>query len=526
MAFLKYRTFDGVDDLLTTTQGSLASQAAGTITVATCLRLKSEASDGEFMHSPGYDPLDFYFTGFTKQARYFDGATDITDGPTMGTAHGFVIVVMAKNTSGPAEWSYYRFDTDTWTHTTSAITASSARSFPSSGGFTHGGDPVLAVDMVATAVFRGTKLSTTQRATLSTDFAAWTALSPSEMWRYDGTTPGNAVVGTATQSAITGTTLGGDSPLDEGGGGSTDATATPSTVTATGSVPAATVRTGSTVTAAAVTATSSVPAATVSTATNASVSATVVTATGTVPAATVAAGSRITAAVVTATAAAPSATVAAGSRVTASVVTATGAVPAATVSAGTGQTATASTVTASASVPAPTVRTGSTVTASTVTALASVPAPTVDTAGNATVAPSTVTATGTVPAPTVRTGSTATAVTVTATSVVPAPTVAAATNATATPAAVTAASTVPTPQVDTAGNATVTATVITATTTVATPAIGAGAGITPAAVTATAVILNVLVAVGQIAHDAYTGQSRERSTGTYRESYTGTYRER
>jgi hypothetical protein len=119
------------------------------------------------------------------------------------------------------------------------------------------------------------------------------------------------------------------------GGGGTDATATPSIVTATLSVPAPTASASKTATA------------------------TVVTATATVPGPTASAGSSKTAAVVTATVAVLAPSVSAGStvNVTGTIVTATASVLAPTVSAAAGANVTATIVTATASVPAATAAT-------------------------------------------------------------------------------------------------------------------------------------------------------------------------
>jgi hypothetical protein len=194
-----------------------------------------------------------------------------------------------------------------------------------------------------------------------------------------------------------------------------NATATPSVVTATASVPSPTASASVTVTATVVTATASVLAPTVTT------------------------GATATATVVTATASVLAPALSTGVTVTATVVTATAAVVAPSISAGGSATASPSVVTAAASVLAPTVAVGVTVTATVVTATASVVAPTVSTASDATATPAVVTATASVPSPSISAGGSAsvTATVVTATASVPTPALSA--GSTVTAAVVTAA---------------------------------------------------------------------------------------
>lgn len=181
-----------------------------------------------------------------------------------------------------------------------------------------------------------------------------------------------------------------------------DTTVSATVVTASASVPSATVTSSVAITATVVTATADTPAPTASAGTGVSVTATVATALADVPSATASAGSSLTATVVTALAdiPTPSVSTSGNASVTAVVVTATADVPAPSVSAGSSATVTATVVTALAEVPTATAAASASITAVVVTATADVPAPSVSTGGGVSISVTVVTATASVPAPT------------------------------------------------------------------------------------------------------------------------------
>lgn len=234
-----------------------------------------------------------------------------------------------------------------------------------------------------------------------------------------------------TSGATFGATVGSSYSRGNNAAGSTDwlliltglagTTVTPSTVSATASVPAPTVKASSTV------------------------SPVTVAAIATVPSPALTSSASVAPATVAAVGAVPAPTVSGGSTVPPSAVAAIASVPAPAVSAGGSATAAPSTVTAVAAVPTPTLNTGSRVTAATVVATASVPTPTVGAGAGATVTPTTVTGTASVPTPTVRLGALPTPVAVTAAASVPAPVMTTSSNLLA--VTVTAVAAVPTPAV-------------------------------------------------------------------------------
>lgn len=226
-----------------------------------------------------------------------------------------------------------------------------------------------------------------------------------------------------------------------------NATVTPSTVNAAGTVPAATVLTGSTANPATVGTAASIPTPSVSTGGGASVTAVAVTATAGVPVATVQTGSVVTAASVATATGIPSPTVQTSGNATVTAATVSGSVtvPALTVQAGT--TPAPVIVSAVGQVPAATVTTGSTPTPGVVAATAAVPTPAVSAGGSAGAAPSTVSATAGIPAPALTTGSRIAVTTVTAPASIPAPSVSAGSSVTASPPVVVAAAVIPAPGV-------------------------------------------------------------------------------
>lgn len=229
MAFLKYRTFDGADDHVASDFGGIGSVSCDTFTVAVCLRLTSDNGiAGAMLMGQGDNPFFLMYDGAGgNNACLWDGSTFVSDGPAMSPAHGLVIVVFAKNNAAPAEWSYYRFDTDTWSHTTSGTTLTGVGSWPDFDDVDHyiriGRS--LHADMVCAGVWSMDKLSTVNRELLADSFAAWTALAPDELWRMDLADPADTTRGFCQQTIWAGSILGalnGDSLLleaPEGGGG-------------------------------------------------------------------------------------------------------------------------------------------------------------------------------------------------------------------------------------------------------------------------------------------------------------------
>lgn len=276
--------------------------------------------------------------------------------------------------------------------------------------------------------------------------------------------------------------------------GGTNATATPTVVTADGSVlsPTVTATTNATATPTTVGATGEVPAATA--AGNVAVTAVVVTADGSVPAPSVTAGTNATA--------------------TPAVVTAAGEID--TAAGSSSSTMLPSIVTADGSVPAPTIATETVVSPTVVTGAGEVPAPSVSTSGDATVMASVVTADGTVESAAVTSSASVTASVVTADGDVQAVTVTAGTGATITATVVTADADLPAASVG--GNTNIAASVVTADGEVLAVTVTSSASVTVSVVTADGTVGTVSIVAGAVASDTrYAARYREKAFApTYR----------
>jgi hypothetical protein len=284
---------------------------------------------------------------------------------------------------------------------------------------------------------------------------------------------------------------------------SSDATATPSVVSAVAAVPAPTFvgNPNASVSPSAVAGSTAVPAVTVTAVTNVSPSAVV--AVASVPSVTVATGETVSASAVAGVAAVPSPAIATGETVTATAVAGVAAVPAVAVTAVTNVSPIA--VAAVAAVPSVVVSTGGgnvNVVANAVAGSAAVPAPSVAT--GETVAASVVVTSVAIPAPSVATGETVTATAVVATAAIPAPVVTAGSSASVTPAVVSAVASVPAATLSTGSR--VTALVVAGSAAVPAPSISTGVRISALAVTAVAAVPGATVGVPPGLHGALHGR--------------------
>jgi hypothetical protein len=253
--FLKYRNFNGTGDSFNATSGSVGGVTTDTWTVAMCLKMNEVGDDYAIFQT--YDAwLDkrglpfnlFHGSAGGSQLGYWNQqgtGNFIMDGPSMAIANGCQIVVMAKDGTSPIEWSVYNFGTGLWTHTTSSLTDNNNPPIPAGPGYYMllAGNAV-ACDFVCAGIWAGTKLTTTQRAALSVDFAAWSAASPTELFRLDLTVPEDSVVGTSMPDPAGLPSplgpVGADSPLPEIAGVAAGATDGRDTLTAVATVSAPT----------------------------------------------------------------------------------------------------------------------------------------------------------------------------------------------------------------------------------------------------------------------------------------------
>jgi hypothetical protein len=224
VANIGFRTFNGGSDLLDVVLGNLASATSVPETWMFAGRVLSTASDGEIVHAPGYDPVDLYMaTAGSAKFQFYDGLNDSggTGSPsTPGTTTDLVLVL--RTPSGSAlKWSIATNTTgltsgwSTFTHTTGSVTRTS-RTYPASGVIEFFN--TAAMNARCALIARcNSSLSDAEVGTLTTDMAAWQALtSITNLWQFDQT-PVADIKGTASQNTLTGTSVTANGfPLDTG----------------------------------------------------------------------------------------------------------------------------------------------------------------------------------------------------------------------------------------------------------------------------------------------------------------------
>ena len=213
--FLRYRTFDGVDDEIVTAVAETNGTGIRNKTWAFYMRPLSLSVDAELLSTSDYSPWAYFFQGSQDKMMAYDGTTAFSSAESTITTTGWYVVAVTVSSTGVIEFHHWVQATDTWTHSGPVGTTSSA-AFGSGDDFHHcGPSPHLNADLVCGAVWHS-ELSDTDIETLTDSFAAWSALSPTHLWRYDET-PVNDHAGSSDQTAITGTIVSStDSPLPEG----------------------------------------------------------------------------------------------------------------------------------------------------------------------------------------------------------------------------------------------------------------------------------------------------------------------
>ena len=228
------RTFNGVADTVTLNMGNIGGASS-----LDCWiwggRLLNESADGEIISTTSYDPLDyFYATGNGPHLQLYDGATDSLDlagKPSLRVSDGFVICAVRRVAGAPCRWSKAVYAT-TWgafVHSDQPAVVFGNRTYSAADVLRLCTAAPLNIDLALMA--RTTSSSDADIATLTTNLDAWKALpNLTNLWRFDGATVVD-LKGTATQSAIVGTTTtAGAFPLaDSTGGGTTPVSASRAT---------------------------------------------------------------------------------------------------------------------------------------------------------------------------------------------------------------------------------------------------------------------------------------------------------
>lgn len=448
--------------------GAAGAVGSGAYTIALLVRPTTGNNNCGFMRC---DASAVQQRGFFEDALALFGANDFSSGFGALTQGNWYVVAQSKAAGSNLfrfhVWAYASDGSGSMSHGTSVGAANqgdgSAIDAIRIGIADDRGNGLIAAVGLWTSALSDGQLDTLKSASL----AAWSALSPAELIsleNWNGSTGCTAVVGTSSQSSITGTVAVGANPPSfsfslaaaagpsaartvppppllhflaarnqamwrNGSQSTQDATVTASVVAGVTTVGTATVSTGSTVAGIATVAgvatigtagvTTPIPAVTVAgiatvgtatVATGSTVPAAVVAGTATVGTATVKTGSTVAPATVAGTATVGAATVTSSAAIAPATVAGTATIGSVTVTAVTA--VSPATVAGTATVGAPTVKTGSTVVAANVAGIASIPAPSVSAGGNATVSPGVVAGIATVGSPTVGAGSTAVPATV------------------------------------------------------------------------------------------------------------------
>ena len=211
MANIGYRTFNGTTDQVDVNIGNIASGSSLDCWIIAG-RLLSQSADGEVVSTSTYDPIDLYFNFADQQLALGDGVdgTGSLQGLAWTAANGFVILAFRRVASTVLRMSkaIYSGSWGAFTHSNDTTTFGN-RTYPGSGVLRIANPPALHVDLALIA--RTTSSSDADINTCTTDLASWVALpNLTNLWRFDALGGGSAVndiKGTATQNALTGTTL-------------------------------------------------------------------------------------------------------------------------------------------------------------------------------------------------------------------------------------------------------------------------------------------------------------------------------
>jgi hypothetical protein len=206
--------FDGIDDRITFTMGSLLFTGAWTFGY-----VLKKTSTGESNYG-----LDVYGTnrraiGTDNNGRAFVSGIYMQGAggdPILLSSDGWGIMVCRKaaGTVVPT-FSLYKFDSNVWAHSTSTAAATFANSSALAniyvGNIQEGTIPFEGNILIAG--FWDSQLSQASIETLKNGTQTWIDLAPQELLRLNTTSSITATVGTSTESARTGTTLdAGDAP--------------------------------------------------------------------------------------------------------------------------------------------------------------------------------------------------------------------------------------------------------------------------------------------------------------------------
>lgn len=204
--FAKYRSFDGVDDIITVTGGNLVGAGSVPHTVVFVVKNISNTGDAEVIAADGFDPLDIFYVVAGTTIGYYDGVTFV-NGPSWFSGQNWCLFAFRTVAGSSSIWSRSVYSGSAWptpTHTTTGVTLSS-RPWPS-GVITMGNTGGLAYDCVLFARFNTNLTDAQINAMTAGVTAVQSTPGITNLWHLGQTTPAD-LVGTSTLDSMTGTTL-------------------------------------------------------------------------------------------------------------------------------------------------------------------------------------------------------------------------------------------------------------------------------------------------------------------------------
>lgn len=205
------RTFDGVDDLIVCSAGSLVGVGNGAVTIAIIVKVNDTSKDGAVIYCGGTD-----LSGVSLEL--FSGSWyGSSQGPSMASASTsdnwtLIAYTKAAGTVTP-RFHKYVYGTASWTHSNAGGTHDNGVAVQSGDNLQMGkwgsGSDRCAVDLALGGVW-SRQLTDDQIQQLAFSLQAWYAASPVEAWPLDQASTSQAVrswSGSSVQTSITGTSV-------------------------------------------------------------------------------------------------------------------------------------------------------------------------------------------------------------------------------------------------------------------------------------------------------------------------------
>lgn len=205
------RTFDGVDDLIVCSAGSLVGVGNGAVTIAIIVKVNDTSKDGAVIYCGGTDLSGVSLELFSGN---WYGSSQAPSLAAASTSDGWTLIAYTKaaGTVTP-KFHKYVYSTATWTHSNAGGTHDNGVAVQSGDNLQMGkwgnGSDRCAVDLALGGVW-SRELTDDQIQQLAFSLQAWYAASPVEAWLLDQASTSQAVrswSGSSAQTSITGTSV-------------------------------------------------------------------------------------------------------------------------------------------------------------------------------------------------------------------------------------------------------------------------------------------------------------------------------